>query len=151
VPAPQAFQAIVNVHFRHAADGGESSFTGVLGGTAEWVFVKRSVVSVTISAANGLVELPAEDLAARVWPDVRAALGLTAEAPAARVVKERRATFAATAAEERRRPAPTWARDAGQASNLVLAGDWTATGLPATMEGAIRSGRAAAEVFLAGA
>jgi uncharacterized protein with NAD-binding domain and iron-sulfur cluster len=61
-----------------------------------------------------------------------------------RVVKERRATFAATAAQERRRPA---ART--DITNLALAGDWTATGLPATIEGAIRSGGSAAGLLLA--
>ena len=64
--------------------------------------------------------------------------------PAWRVVKERRATVAATAEQEQLRPGPR--TDLG---NLVLAGDWTATGLPATIEGAIRSGRTAAEVLLA--
>jgi uncharacterized protein with NAD-binding domain and iron-sulfur cluster len=64
--------------------------------------------------------------------------------PRYRVVKERRATIAATAAQERLRPgARTRLR------NLALAGDWTATGLPATIEGAIRSGRAAAELLFA--
>jgi hydroxysqualene dehydroxylase len=65
--------------------------------------------------------------------------------PPCRVVKEKRATFAATAEQEIRRP---HART-DQAANLVLAGDWTATGLPATIEGAIRSGRAAADALLA--
>ena len=59
-------------------------------------------------------------------------------------MKERRATFAATAEQEKRRPGPRTGL-----SNLVLAGDWTATGLPATIEGAIRSGRTAAELLLA--
>ena len=64
--------------------------------------------------------------------------------PAFRVVKEKRATFAATAVQELRRPnAQTGI------ANLALAGDWTNTGLPATIEGAIRSGRTAAEVVLA--
>ncbi|HEX7968637.1 MAG TPA: FAD-dependent oxidoreductase, partial [Stellaceae bacterium] len=55
------------------------------------------------------------------------------------IVKEKRATFAATPAQLRRRPsvATCW-------RNLVLAGDWTETGLPATIEGAVRSGFAAA-------
>ena len=62
--------------------------------------------------------------------------------PPYRVVKERRATFAATATQERLRPGARTAL-----TNLVLAGDWTATGLPATIEGAIRSGRTAAEAL----
>ena len=141
---PEAFEAIVNVHFRVAADPGEAGFFGVVGGVAEWIFVRHGIVSVTVSAANRLVEREAEEIAAMVWADVRAVLGLGEAMPAVRVVKERRATFAATAAQERRRPGPRTAVE-----GLVLAGDWTATGLPATIEGAIRSGRAAAEVLLA--
>jgi uncharacterized protein with NAD-binding domain and iron-sulfur cluster len=64
--------------------------------------------------------------------------------PAWRVVKEKRATFAATPAQHARRPSARTPID-----NLVLAGDWTATGLPATIEGAIRSGRSAATVLVA--
>ena len=149
--APDEFQAIVNLHFQTDADPGETGFLGVLGGTAEWIFVKEGIVSVTISAANRIVDLPAEELAERVWPDVRAALRLGETMPAVRVVKERRATFTATAAQEQRRPGPCWPAETGGAQNLVLAGDWTSTGLPATIEGAIRSGYAAADAILAGA
>jgi hypothetical protein len=113
---------------------------GLIGGTAEWVFAKHGVVSVTISAANHLVDVSADVLAARAWSDVQRALGVERPMPPVRVVKEKRATFAATAAQEARRPgARTGLR------NLALAGDWTATGLPATIEGAIRSGLTAAE------
>lgn len=140
---PNAFQAIVNVHFRLDTPI-PPTFIGLIGGTAEWVFAKPGHASVTISAANRLADASAEDLATATWPDVRQALNLPAPMPAWRVVKERRATFAATAAQERRRPA---ARTA--ITNLALAGDWTATNLPATIEGAIRSGRAAAETLLA--
>jgi hydroxysqualene dehydroxylase len=143
VTAPTEFQAILNIHFRVDADPGPTGFIGLIGGTAEWVFVKRGHVSVTISAANRLAELSAEAIADAVWPDVRTALDLHDPMPAWRVVKERRATFAATAEQERLRPG---ART--QHANLVLAGDWTATGLPATIEGAIRSGRTAADMLL---
>jgi hydroxysqualene dehydroxylase len=111
---------------------------------AEWVFVKRGHVSVTISAANRLVDQGADAIAATVWPDVRAALNLRDPMPVWRVVKERRATFAATAAQEKLRPGARTGL-----ANLVLAGDWTDTGLPATIEGAIRSGRTAADMLLA--
>jgi hydroxysqualene dehydroxylase len=140
--APDAFESILNIHFRVTADAGEAGFIGLVRGTAEWVFAKPDHVSVTISAANRMVDRPAEAIAAAVWPDVRAALGLDGGIPPYRVVKERRATFSATATQERLRPG---ARTA--VTNLVLAGDWTATGLPATIEGAIRSGRTAAEAL----
>jgi len=142
--APDAFESILNIHFGVVADPGEAGFVGLIRGTAEWVFVKPGHVSVTISAANRMVDWTAEAIAAAVWPDVRAALRLQGEMPPYRVVKERRATFAATATQEGLRPGARTAL-----ANLALAGDWTATGLPATIEGAIRSGRSAAEVFLA--
>jgi len=144
---PEEFQAILNAHFRVEADPGVAGFWGVIGGTAEWIFVKPGHVSVTISAANRMVDEPAEAIAGSVWPDVRVALGLDGKMAAAmppwRVVKEKRATFAATAAQERRRPGPRTSL-----ANLFLAGDWTATGLPATIEGAIRSGRRAADIAI---
>lgn len=143
---PDAFRAIVNGHFRQVLPGDAPLLTGVIGGTAEWVFRKREVVSVTVSAADALVDRPAETLAALLWRDVAQVFDLPlAPMPPAQIVKERRATFAATPAQLRRRPPPAtgWA-------NLVLAGDWTDTGLPATIEGAVRSGFAAAEILLAG-
>ncbi len=142
---PDAFEAILNIHFRVTADPGPAGFLGVVGGTAEWIFVREGIVSVTVSAANHLVDQPAEAISALVWADVRTCLGLPDAMPPVRVVKEKRATFAATAAQERRRP-PAGTRLA----NLALAGDWTATGLPATIEGAIRSGRMAAGLLLNG-
>lgn len=141
--APDRFEAILNVHFRTEADPGEAGFMGLVGGKAEWVFVKPGVVSVTISAGNSGMDTPPDALAQQVWADVRTALHLPERIPAYRVVRERRATFAATPEQEARRP-PTRTPRAG----VVLAGDWTATGLPATIEGAIRSGRAAAAALI---
>jgi predicted NAD/FAD-dependent oxidoreductase len=104
------------------------------------VFKKRAVVSVTVSAADGIVGRPAEELRDTLWRVVALALDLAdGPAPPARIVKERRATFRATPAQLRRRPA-----SATSWNNLHLAGDYLDTGLPATIEGAIRSGFAAA-------
>ena len=143
---PDAFEAIVNLHYlvdaKPEGDVGTAGFLGLIGGTAEWIFIKPGIVSITISAANHLVDRTADDLSAAIWPEVRAALGLAGPMPKVRVVKERRATFAATAAQEARRPV---ARTS--IANLVLAGDWTSTGLPGTIEGAIRSGHIAAEAL----
>jgi uncharacterized protein with NAD-binding domain and iron-sulfur cluster len=78
-----------------------------------------------------------------LWADVAKVHGLGPDLPPWRIVKERRATFAATPEQDARRPATRtgW-------RNLALAGDWTDTGLPATIEGAIRSGHKAAEIIL---
>jgi squalene-associated FAD-dependent desaturase len=144
VQVPTEFQAILNIHFRVDAERGPTGFIGLVGGTAEWLFVKRGHVSVTISAANRMVDNSADSIAAAVWPDVKTALDLRGAMPPWRVVKERRATFAATPEQAALRPGPRT-----DLANVVLAGDWTATGLPATIEGAIRSGRTAAEALLA--
>ncbi len=148
LPAPDEFEAIVNLHFRPASLLPSEPFLGVLGGTAEWVFAKGRILSVTVSAANRLLDEPAEALAALVWSELQTALGLRESLPPFRVVKERRATFAATPSVRRLRPDASWPRAQGLAGNLALAGDWTATGLPSTIEGAIRSGFAAARVLL---
>jgi squalene-associated FAD-dependent desaturase len=142
---PSEFRAIVNAHYRIAVGEKKPLFIGVVGGTAEWVFRKPGVLSVTVSAADRLVDEPAEALAALLWRDVAQAYELGAQAlPPWRIVKEKRATFAATPGQLRRRPpaATAW-------RNLFLAGDWTATGLPATIEGAIRSGGTAADLAAA--
>lgn len=94
-----------------------------------------------MSAAGALAERPAAEIAELIWSDVSQALDYRPPAmPAVRIVKEKRATFAQIpSALPLRPPAETRFR------NLFLAGDWTATGLPATIEGAIRSGAVAAQ------
>jgi squalene-associated FAD-dependent desaturase len=136
---PDAFCAIVNAHFKIAPPAGAPLLVGLIGGTAEWVFAFPDRLSVTVSAADRLVEMDTQDLAALLWRDVAAVHRLDGPTPPCRIVKEKRATFAATPVQDARRPAcPTrW-------TNLFLAGDWTATGLPATIEGALRSGETAA-------
>lgn len=137
---PDDFAPIVNAHFRAEAPADSPLFIGVIGGTAEWVFRKHGVLSVTVSAADALVDTSAEELAPTLWEDVARAYGFgDYYLPPYRVIKERRATFRATPAQLLRRPAARtrW-------NNLLLAGDYVDTGLPATIEGAIRSGLAAA-------
>ncbi len=70
---PDAFEAILNLHYLAEAPAPEAPFVGIVGGVAEWVFIKPGILSVTISAANRLVDVPAGTLAEQVWPDVRAA------------------------------------------------------------------------------
>jgi len=135
---------IVNVHFRMAeppAPPNKAGFLGLLGGTGEWLFVRGDVISVTISGAAKVIDLPGEDIAALVWQDVARALQIETPPTATRVIKEKRATLFHTPEIEARRPAP----DFGE--NLILAGDWTATGLPCTLEGALTSGTVAASLL----
>lgn len=137
--APDAFNAIVNGHFKFVPPRPLAPIVGVIGGVAQWIFAFEDRLSVTVSGADDLADQDREALARRFWADIAAVHGLTDPMPPWRIVKERRATFAATPEQNARRPAAATAW-----RNLHLAGDWTRTGLPATIEGAIRSGRTAA-------
>ena len=139
---PTEFRAIVNGHFRITPPEPIAPITGVINGMVEWLFAFPDRLSTTISSADRFLETPREDLAARMWQEVAAVTGIADALPPWQIVRERRATFAALPEAEAQRPktATPWA-------NLALAGDWTATGLPATIEGAIRSGNSAAELI----
>jgi hydroxysqualene dehydroxylase len=144
IEAPEEFRGIVNAHFSVQAPKGNPPILGVIGGRTQWLFAYRDRLSVTISAAGDLIDWPREALAESLWSEVAGLTGLGAALPPWRIVKEKRATFAATPAQDVRRP-PARTRW----SNVFLAGDWVQTGLPATIEGAIRSGFEAASLAVA--
>ena len=146
---PQRHAPILNLHVAHATPG-PVRFIGLLGTLAQWVLVRPSGISITVSAADDDIGEDASMLAARIWPEVRAAArafalaGTWPEAPPpARVVKERRAT--PRHGLDMPPPPPRRPR-----ANLTLAGDWTERRLPATIEAAIRSGHAAAREAVGG-
>jgi squalene-associated FAD-dependent desaturase len=137
---PAEHCAIVNAHFRLPLPvATDTPLLGLVGGCAQWLVLRNDVVSVTVSAADALLDDDSDVLLDRLWHDTAKALRLASPRPPARLIKEKRATFRQTPAAESARPGARtgWA-------NLFLAGDWTATGLPATIEGAIRSGQTAA-------
>ena len=143
--APTKFRAIVNAHFRYDPPAGQPPILGVVGGLVEWLFAFPQRLSITISGADRLVDKPREELAQAIWRDICQASGIMAEMPAWQIVRERRATFEATPEQNALRPGPATAF-----KNLFLAGDWTDTGLPATIEGSVRSGDRAAGLVLSG-
>jgi hydroxysqualene dehydroxylase len=141
---PTKFRAIVNAHFRVDPPRDAPPILGVVGGLVEWLFAFPQRLSVTISNGDRLVDMPREELAQAIWRDVCKAGGVSGELPPWQIVRERRATFEATPEQNALRPGA-----ATSLKNLFLAGDWTDTGLPATIEGSVRSGDRAADHVLA--
>ena len=80
---PDDYAPIVNAHFRYDAPTRLPPFLGIVGGTAEWVFRKRDILSVTVSAADRIVGRPADELRDVLWRDVARALALRFRADAA--------------------------------------------------------------------
>jgi len=141
---PSKFRAIVNAHFRYDPPPQMPPILGVVGGLVEWLFTFPQRLSITISNADRLVDMPREELAQAIWGDICKAAGFQADMPPWQIVRERRATFEATPEQNALRPGASTAW-----KNLFLAGDWTDTGLPATIEGSVRSGDRAADLLLA--
>ncbi len=148
LPAPRPGLAILNAHFVVRPEAAEAAppVLGLLGSEAQWLFRRGDVLSVTISAAErsrawGMERDAALDL---LWSEVARALDLGGERPlAARLLRERGATFDQSPEGDAARPATRTSL-----ANVVLAGDHVRTGLPATLEGAVLSGRAAARALL---
>jgi squalene-associated FAD-dependent desaturase len=117
----------------------------------QWVFNRGEVapdehyLQVVISASKSLKGLGREEIQRRVLAELRQLFPVARVATVvrSRVVTEHAATFSAVPGVDRWRPTQDT-----PLGNFVLAGDWTATGWPATMEGAVRSGYLAAEVIL---
>src|SRR5262249_50828702 len=91
---PSQFRAIVNCHFRVAPPPDLAPVVGVVNGTIEWLFGFPDRLSVTISAADRLLNVPRETLAQRIWQEVAAVAGLPEALPPWQIVREIRATFA---------------------------------------------------------
>lgn len=130
----------------------EHAFLGLVGTTTQWLFNRSQLVadesqggqclSAVISAAHDVVQWDSAAIAARVVEDLRAMVPAARVATVMRsvVVKEKQATISTTPDADRARPGVET-----PITNLFLAGDWIATGLPPTIESAVMSGNLAAE------
>jgi len=160
VPDGLVYAPIVNVHVLYDRRVTDDRFVAAVGSDVQWVFDRtgpsgldtsggwsdHQYLAVSLSAAQRWVDVPAEAVVEHFLPALR---DLFPAAAGARVVdafvtRERRATFVAAPGTAALRPA---ARTA--VPGLVLAGAWTSTGLPDTMEGAVVSGHAAARELTA--
>jgi squalene-associated FAD-dependent desaturase len=145
---------IVNVHVVYDRRVTDLPFAAAVRSPAQWIFDRTDssglhrtdpggpYLAVTVSAADDIVDVPAKALLERYVPELARLLPAAARAEVRDgfVTRERRATFRQAAGQAALRPAT----DAGP-DGVWLAGAWTATGWPDTMESAVRSGVTAAE------
>ncbi len=138
---PDEFTATITVHYEIAPPSGAPAITAVINGPFHSLFCSADRISVSIRDAAADLNHPREELAAKCWLAIAALTGLSDELPAWRVIRQKRAAFAATPAQNALRPSPVthW-------RNLVLAGGYVQNGLPETLEGAVRSGETAASL-----
>lgn len=123
----------------------------LVGCLGQWLFNRGEVqpgeyyVQVVVSAARQFRGLGHDEVQRRIVAEIATLFSQAAGARVlrARVITEHAATFSAVPGVDQLRPHPE-----SPLTNLFLAGDWTATGWPATMEGAVRSGYLAAEALL---
>jgi squalene-associated FAD-dependent desaturase len=141
----------VNLWFDRPVMPGDEAFVGLPGRTLQWVFDKRAVfggdashLSLVSSGADEILGWTNDDLIAMAHRELLEAIPDTRSARLVRatVVREPRATFSLAPGQPPRPSTRTSVR------GIVLAGDWVETGLPATIEGAVRSGHRAAEAVI---
>jgi squalene-associated FAD-dependent desaturase len=152
--AEAPYSPIVSVHLWFPVDFMPNRFIGVIGRTIHWVFNRRKIlaengegghVSAVVSAGDSIVGLDNDAIRRIALRDLRSVYGPAVPNPEHTVViREKRATISCSPSVEKIRPG-----SATSVRNLFLAGDWTATGLPATLESAVVSGQRCADLALA--
>jgi zeta-carotene desaturase len=136
---------ITGVHLWFDREVTTLPYATLLGRTMQWMFNKDRgrYLQLVVSASRDLTNVARNEIVDIAMGDLRLYFPRVLEANLvkAHVVKEQRATFSAAPGTESLRPTAQ-----SGPGNVILAGDWTRTGWPATMEGAVRSGYLAAEV-----
>jgi len=141
---PRQVQRYSQRPFQHRSAARTPPILGVVNASVQWLFAYPDRLSVTVSDAGALIDLPREQLAADLWREVAGLTGLSDDLPSLAASSRSAApTFAATP-EERGAPA----RAPTQWSNLLLAGDYVRHRPARPIEGAIRSGDTAARLAM---
>ena len=138
------YSAIVNVHIWSEDILINQNFMGFLNSPLHWIFRKDNHYNIVISDADYLVDKTNTEIYNFVIMELSKFINFDpADIKSFKVVKEKRATFVPSGSALKQRPGTIT-----NVKNLFLAGDWLDTGLPATIESAVKSGSMAAESIL---
>jgi len=142
ISVPERNQSIITLHFMVPHREPDYRMLGFVGGSADYMLFRADHIVAVCHAAEHLFNLDNQTLAERIWKQIRVALAyLPQAAPPFQILKERKAGF--VSAPHLKRPSIHT-----NIPNLFVAGDYTATHLPASMEGAVLSGHLAAEAAI---
>ncbi|MEJ2193971.1 MAG: FAD-dependent oxidoreductase, partial [Ignavibacteriaceae bacterium] len=135
------YSSILNVHIWLKNNPLTETFYGLIDSPVHWIFNKDSHINIVISNANHLMEKTADEIYELCMRELKLfTVILESDVQYFRVLKEKRATFIPANQIINSRPSSKT-----KINNLFLAGDWTDTGLPSTIESAVKSGKIAAE------
>jgi squalene-associated FAD-dependent desaturase len=138
------YSSILNIHLWMKDKSFPEGFYGLINSPIHWVFNKGEHLNLVISDASELVNKPDEEIMTMVKDEMNKYFLTTSDSIINyKIIKEKRATFIPSSDINDRRPPPKT-----KIENLVLAGDWVDTGLPSTIESAVKSGRLAAEIVI---
>jgi len=138
------YSSILSVHLWLKQNNLQKSFYGLIGSQIHWVFNHISYLTLVISDAERFMELSKEEIFAIAYEELNKFMGISREEITTyKVIKEKRATFIPSNNVLGSRP-----ETETKIKNLFLAGDWIETGLPSTIESAVKSGRMAADLII---
>ncbi len=139
------YSSILNIHIWLKNNPMKEQFYGLIDSPVHWIFNKGNHINLVISDADYLIDKPAEEIYKMCVDELIKCTKLKeSDYTHYKVLKEKRATFVPSNKINYIRPSSNT-----KIANLFLAGDWTDTGLPSTIESAVKSGRVASELILA--
>lgn len=132
---------IINIHIWLSDNQLTESFYGLIDSSVHWIFNKNSHLNLVISDADHLLQKTSEEIFQVCAGELEKFLNIRqSEIVRYKIIREKNATIVPSIDSYYLRPSSKT-----KLKNFFLAGDWTDTGLPSTLEGAVKSGRIAAE------
>jgi squalene-associated FAD-dependent desaturase len=139
-----SYSTILNIHLWFSEIPLQEKFYGLINSPLHWIFHKESHINVVISDANKFDKVSENELIEMTLNELEKYTPIRKSfLKKHKIIREKRATFIPEDKVLNKRPGVN-----SNFNNLFLAGDWTNTGLPATIESAAKSGRLAAEKVL---
>ncbi len=142
-PVDFHYSTIISIHIWLKKNNLQNSFYGLINSPVHWIFNHKSHLTLVISDANELSEISKEELFELALTQLEKYVKISKNNVASyKIIKEKRATFIPDNDITNKRP-----EQKTKFNNFFLAGDWVNTGLPSTIESAVKSGKIASQLI----